>query len=80
MAGGSLKVHARFVEQIAAGGLSVTVALKHEDGQPHDAIYVSKSGCQGFCQMGPLVTIEPDGILYTRVKPRGRRRDHRDHA
>ena len=30
---------------------------------------MSKSGCQGFCQMGPLVTIEPDGILYTKVKP-----------
>ena len=30
---------------------------------------LSKSGCQGFCQMGPLVTIEPDGILYTKVQP-----------
>jgi len=29
---------------------------------------LSRSGCQGFCQMGPLVTIEPDHILYTKVK------------
>ena len=27
----------------------------------------SISGCQGFCQMGPLVNIEPDGILYVKV-------------
>ena len=28
-----------------------------------------KSGCQGFCQIGPLVTILPEGIFYTKVKP-----------
>ena len=28
----------------------------------------SRSGCQGFCQMGPLVTIEPDGIMYVKVQ------------
>jgi NADH-quinone oxidoreductase subunit F len=27
------------------------------------------SGCQGFCQVGPLVTIEPNGIMYGHVKP-----------
>ncbi|MFP4425421.1 MAG: NADH-ubiquinone oxidoreductase-F iron-sulfur binding region domain-containing protein [Spirochaetaceae bacterium] len=30
-------------------------------------LLLSKSGCQGFCQVGPLVSIEPDGILYVRV-------------
>jgi len=30
---------------------------------------VTKSGCQGFCQMGPLVTVLPDGILYNKVRP-----------
>ncbi len=30
---------------------------------------VSGSGCQGFCQMGPLVTILPDNILYCKVRP-----------
>jgi NADH-quinone oxidoreductase subunit F len=30
---------------------------------------MTESGCQGFCQMGPLVTIEPDNILYVGVKP-----------
>lgn len=68
MAGGALKVYDQFVTQIAAAGLSVAVDLKPEDGHAHDGIYVSKSGCQGFCQMGPLLSIEPDGILYCRVK------------
>ena len=48
---------------------TVTTSLEVEGGRHPAGTYVSKSGCQGFCQMGPLVTIEPDGILYTRVKP-----------
>lgn len=36
---------------------------------PHgDSIGLKKSGCHGFCEMGPLVRIEPEGILYTKVK------------
>jgi NADH:ubiquinone oxidoreductase subunit F (NADH-binding)/(2Fe-2S) ferredoxin/Pyruvate/2-oxoacid:ferredoxin oxidoreductase delta subunit len=27
------------------------------------------SGCHGFCEHGPLVTISPDGICYEKVKP-----------
>jgi NADH:ubiquinone oxidoreductase subunit F (NADH-binding)/(2Fe-2S) ferredoxin len=29
---------------------------------------VKKTGCHGFCAMGPLVIIEPEGIFYTKVK------------
>ncbi len=29
---------------------------------------VKKTGCHGFCAMGPLVVIEPEGIFYTKVK------------
>ncbi|MBE5954274.1 MAG: NADH-quinone oxidoreductase subunit NuoF [Lachnospiraceae bacterium] len=29
---------------------------------------VKKSGCHGFCEMGPLVRIEPYNFLYTKVK------------
>jgi len=29
---------------------------------------VCKTGCHGFCSQGPLVIIEPDGTLYTKVK------------
>lgn len=31
--------------------------------------HVHKSGCLGFCEQGPLVRIEPFGVLYTKVKP-----------
>jgi len=69
MAGGALRVHRALVEQIAAAGLPVTTELKPEESSTPAGLHVSKSGCQGFCQMGPLVTIEPDHILYTRVTP-----------
>ena len=70
MAGGAMAVFHEFVARIAESGLAVTTALKAEDGGGgHADMYLSKSGCQGFCQMGPLVTIEPDGILYTKVQP-----------
>ena len=31
-------------------------------------VAVKRSGCHGFCEMGPLMRIEPLGILYTKVK------------
>ena len=31
---------------------------------------VKKTGCHGLCEKSPLVAIEPDRILYTRVKPK----------
>jgi NADH-quinone oxidoreductase subunit F len=67
VANGALAVHEAFRNQIAASGLTVAVELKEEKSQTD--VLVSKSGCQGFCQMGPLVTILPEGLLYTRVKP-----------
>ncbi len=73
VASGALKVHKAFVERIAAAGLPVTTELKSEE-KPNGTeaapggVHLSKSGCQGFCQMGPLVSVEPDGILYTRVQ------------
>ena len=33
-----------------------------------DKIRVIFSGCQGFCEQGPLVIINPEGILYCKVK------------
>ena len=64
VANGAYPVLDAFKEQIAAAGLKVTVEFRSEG---HD-FRVNKSGCQGFCQMGPLVTVLPDGILYTKVR------------
>jgi NADH-quinone oxidoreductase subunit F len=66
VANGSLKVYDKFLQISKENNLEVTIDLKKED-EGKD-VSVAKSGCQGFCQMGPLVTILPDEILYTKVK------------
>ncbi|HOV89214.1 MAG TPA: NADH-ubiquinone oxidoreductase-F iron-sulfur binding region domain-containing protein [Syntrophorhabdaceae bacterium] len=62
---GSMKVYDAFVKTIKDAGINAVVELKKEE----DGILISKSGCQGFCQKGTLVTILPENILYTKVKP-----------
>ncbi|MBT9165218.1 MAG: NADP-reducing hydrogenase subunit HndC [candidate division WS2 bacterium] len=32
-------------------------------------IHIKRTGCHGFCQQGPLVVVEPEGIFYSKVKP-----------
>lgn len=68
MAGGALKVYQALHAQAQAAGINLEIALDFEDGKAKDGL-LTKSGCQGFCQMGPLLSIEPDGILYCTVKP-----------
>jgi NADH:ubiquinone oxidoreductase subunit F (NADH-binding)/(2Fe-2S) ferredoxin/NAD-dependent dihydropyrimidine dehydrogenase PreA subunit len=34
-----------------------------------DEIRLVRSGCRGFCSMGPVMDIYPGGIFYVRVKP-----------
>ena len=63
-AGGSLPIFERMTE--LAKGTDVAVVFGPEAaGHP---IGVHKSGCFGFCEMGPMVRIEPQGVLYTKVK------------
>lgn len=71
IANGSIKVFDALKNAIALSGLDVTVSLKSEDSaqHKHHDVYMIGSGCQGFCQVGPLVTIEPSGIMYGHVKP-----------
>ena len=66
VAGGSLKIYDRLKELMEAKGLHVAVELEVD---PHDeSVGLKKSGCHGFCEMGPLVRIDPQGWLYTKVK------------
>ncbi|MFP4380427.1 MAG: NADH-ubiquinone oxidoreductase-F iron-sulfur binding region domain-containing protein [Candidatus Sumerlaeia bacterium] len=71
VASGALKVRDALVAAIEKEGLPVTVALQYEASaeEADPGILVSKSGCQGFCQMGPLMTIEPEGFFFVKVKP-----------
>lgn len=66
VAGGSLDIYARMQEILMEQGIKCSLVLEKE---PHDqSIGLKKSGCHGFCEMGPLLRIEPEGILYVKVK------------
>lgn len=66
VAGGSLQIYETLKTMMAERGLSVAVELEVD---PHEnTIGLKKSGCHGFCEMGPLLRIDPQGWLYTKVK------------
>ena len=64
---GSLVIYDELKKIMEARGPKVEDELAEE---PHDdSVGLKKSGCHGFCEMGPLVRIEPQGWLYVKVKP-----------
>lgn len=66
VAGGSLNIYAKMQEILIERGIKCSLVLEKE---PHDdSVGLKKSGCHGFCEMGPLLRIEPKGILYVKVK------------
>ncbi len=70
LAGGSASIYERLCEltQNDAGTsveFGVEIAHRLED---HKQVGIKKSGCHGFCEMGPLVRIEPYNILYIKVQ------------
>ena len=54
-ASGRVAVREAIKEELAARGLTDTVALV-------------ETGCHGFCEQGPIVVIQPKGIFYPHVK------------
>ncbi|NLC53805.1 MAG: NADH-quinone oxidoreductase subunit NuoF [Firmicutes bacterium] len=66
VANGSLEVYAALKQEVEARGAYVTIDVLLE--KEETGVSVVKSGCHGFCEMGPLVRLEPSGILYTKVK------------
>jgi len=56
---------------VSAGGEQIYSALERELGKLGlgGSVELKHTGCHGFCQQGPLVVIEPQGIFYTRVQP-----------
>ena len=66
VAGGSLEIYDAMKARLEELGVPCEVSLDmHAE---RDTIGMKKSGCHGFCEMGPLVRIEPQGWLYTKVK------------
>ena len=57
LATGAKEVAESFAKEIEERGLDVEVGLG-----------VKSTGCHGFCERGPLVVFQPEGLLYTKVQ------------
>lgn len=66
VASGALEIYAEFKRILEEKGLPCLLELEEE--QPKNGVALSKGGCPGFCQQGPLVRIFPQGWIYTKVK------------
>lgn len=67
LAGGSGEIYDKMCELVRENPdveVKFGAEIAHGDGD----IGIKKSGCHGFCEMGPLMRIEPQGLLYTKVK------------
>ncbi|MFV9503751.1 MAG: NADH-quinone oxidoreductase subunit NuoF [Oscillochloridaceae bacterium umkhey_bin13] len=55
---------------LASGATELHAALEAAviDAGRDDTVEVVNVGCMGFCGQGPMVTIEPDHLLFERVK------------
>ncbi len=74
VANGSLKIYEAIKNQLESHNVFIPVELLYEDEAtdrilPPVPVGMVKSGCHGFCEMGPLVRLEPSGVLYTKVQP-----------
>ncbi len=66
LAGGSELIYNR-MQQLVSDNPDIEVKFAAEIAHGDGGIGVKKSGCHGFCEMGPLMRIEPAGLLYTKV-------------
>lgn len=66
VAGGSIDIYKKLIEICTKKELNVQIQLEKDVN--HDAIGVKKSGCNGFCELGPLIKVMPMGWLYLKCK------------
>jgi len=54
----------------AYGCLKVAESFREEIEKQklQDSVEVRTTGCHGFCERGPIVVIQPEGIFYQRIK------------
>lgn len=68
---GSLEIFDRLIALLEERNIPCSVELQEDGcngaGTQSEPVGVKKSGCHGFCEMGPLLLIEPQGYLYTKV-------------
>lgn len=76
LAGGSAKIYDKMCQLAKEYGGEVSVEFAEDAAHNQDGTCpvqgksggIKKSGCHGFCEMGPLVRIEPANVLYIKVK------------
>jgi NADH:ubiquinone oxidoreductase subunit F (NADH-binding)/(2Fe-2S) ferredoxin/NAD-dependent dihydropyrimidine dehydrogenase PreA subunit len=61
---GAVEVATAFERALDAAGMLAREAGGADEGV---SVLLTQSGCRGRCEQGPLVTVEPDGILYVHV-------------
>lgn len=61
---GSLKLYEALKKLLEEKNLYIDIDLYKED----DGVNVAPSGCHGFCEMGPIVMIQPEGYFYVKVQ------------
>ena len=54
---------------LASGEVGAALEQALEQQGMHASVEMKTTGCPGLCDQGPLVTIYPQGIFYTKVKP-----------
>ncbi len=56
---------------LAKGAMELASALKEQAAALglEGRVLIQSTGCQGFCDIEPIVQVDPLGILYQRVKP-----------
>ena len=54
----------------ASGRPAVTAAFREQlaDKGLADTVRVVETGCHGFCEQGPIVLLQPQGLFYSRVR------------
>lgn len=55
---------------VAAGSYDIKKTLEKEilKRKLHNEVRVIATGCNGFCERGPIVVVQPDGIFYQKLK------------
>ena len=70
IATGSNKIHEIFAEMVRETP-GVVLEFKPHDEYENKVVGVKKTGCQGFCERGPLVRIQKGDLVveYGKVQP-----------
>ena len=70
IATGSNKIHEIF-QEMTDGLDGIKLEFAPHDKDEHDKVGVKKTGCQGFCELGPLVRIQKGDkvVQYVKVQP-----------